>query len=168
MPDPAGPEVPASKARAPPAPEVSSGPPRVESAKIGFPARMVLMLLLTLLVAEFLLGMGTNLYYADLPSSEGAIFTGSGPQDYPALIAHIANGYVIGLLALLLVVVLYRRGAKQLTIFGVLGVVGVSVAGVGGSEFLESGGIAVYSLLMAIGFLWSFAMFFYIESKTRP
>jgi hypothetical protein len=135
---------------------------------IGFPGRMVVTTLLTLLAVEFLLGIGINLYTLTLPSSYGAIFSGNGPQSYPLLVAHVVLGYLLGLLGLILTALLFRKGSRfQLTLSG-LGLIGIIIAGVAGEQFVVGGGAPAWSFLMAAAFLWSFVMFFYLESKSRP
>ncbi len=143
-------------------------PGRSSGPGIGFPTRMVLMAILTLLAIQFLLGMVANLYTPVLPPSYAGLFAGSGPGSYPLIVVHVVVAYLLTLLAVLLIVLLRKRGTRLQAALSLLGLFGILVAGIGGYQFLNSGGKPIWSFVMASAFLWTFSMYFYLESKSRP
>lgn len=125
------------------------------------------MVLLLFLLVEFGLGLGVNLAYSTIPSSVSAFLMGSGPSQYPIAVAHIAIGYLLGLLAIILTLLLWRKGTGMGVTLSLLGLVGIFGAGAAGDEFVVTGNNA-FSLLMLIAFVFSMAMFMQVERKTRP
>jgi hypothetical protein len=117
---------------------------------------------LTLLVIQFLLGMGTNLFVMIPTHHSGA---GAGPflsgivasllwsfsSGLPVLIAHVVLGIVLLLSAIDLVVhaVRSRRAAAIWLTAG--GLVGIVMAAINGASFLKYG-LDVNSMLMSAGF----------------
>lgn len=124
------------------------------------------MALLTLLLLELLLGLGTNVAYASLPGSSSGIF--SQASSYPLAVAHIGVGYLLGVLALLLTILVALKGERSQLAPSLLGLIGIGVAGGAGMQFVTSGGVDAWSDVMAVAWLFSMAMFVLLERSTRP
>ncbi|RIV29235.1 hypothetical protein D2Q93_01300 [Alicyclobacillaceae bacterium I2511] len=117
---------------------------------------------LILLVLQFLLGMVVNLWVV-IP----AIHPGAHPANYFAGLAqgivwalvygnaflqlHIAVGIVLWLLSLLLIAWAILIRARVLILAAILAWMGLTSAAFNGGSFLNEGGMAFNSLLMAVG-----------------
>jgi hypothetical protein len=126
--------------------------------------RVIDMILLILLAAQFLIGMLVNLFVQVPTAHPGAnasnYFVGVA-QDVAwalfntqwELLIHVVVGLLLFILSIVLLVlaIISRRG-KWITI-SILGLIGIMGAGFNGASFMNYGGLNISSLLMSIGFL---------------
>jgi hypothetical protein len=100
------------------------------------------------LVAEYLLGLWTNLYG---PS----VFTRS--TSYPALAAHYGVGYALGALALIVVVLAAMSHRRRALVPAVVLLAGVALAGLFGAAYVRSSPNATIDSF-AMGFMFLVAL----------
>jgi hypothetical protein len=111
--------------------------------------RLVAPLALVALLAQGILGFVTNYY------GPAAGFTPD--TSFPALSAHYALGYILGILGLLAMVFAAMSRQLRLLVFAIVLFVGVVVAGISGSAFVDNTpNPQNFSLVMAFMFVVAF------------
>jgi hypothetical protein len=121
--------------------------------------RIILVLEVLLLFIQFWLGMYVNLF-VNLPLHNAQDFSSYvGGQD---VIAHIAVGIVILLLAGLILSYGSRLRKLQVTLLAVFGVIFVILAPLTGATFLFQDQDNVLSMAMAINFLLAYTVYLVI------
>jgi hypothetical protein len=127
--------------------------------------RITLLAVITLLIAQFVKGMGINLF-AIFPSGRSGV---SAEQELvkgvlqtgPGLVIHVVVGLVILAMSVVAVYFSPRAGGGAVVRMVVLGLVSVLLALVGGVAFVLSGfQNNAYSLLMALGFIFAISSYF--------
>lgn len=120
------------------------------------------IVIICLLVVQYLLGMISNLF-VDFPTPLASVnpldnlFT-SGP--YPVLI-HLLNGLALGILSIIAIIVSVITRSRRLIILSSCGLGATLFAGEAGIEFVLGWyTVDVFSFLMSIGFILSFAAYF--------
>ena len=112
----------------------------------------LLALDLGLVSLQYGLGMYVNLY-VQIPSGVGMSGLMMGIGGLPALVWHMMNGWLLGLVTLVVAVVSLTTRDHRLMLTSWTGLVSVAAAGTGGMLFIISGGQNGYSYLMALGAL---------------
>ena len=131
--------------------------------------RVGVMILLTLLAAQFVLGVFTNLYISLPTSSRRGVFamgsmmsaTGGG---LPLFMLHMMLGPLLVIVGIGTLVLATGSGKRLDLILIAAGLFGTLLAGYGGLSFLMGGGSNAASLLMAVGFLAAFSAYFAVLS----
>lgn len=126
-------------------------------------ARLLVVVLLCLLAAQFMLGMTANLYARipqTLPGVRGNFDTRVGGAARWALLhgppeikLHVAVGLAIGICAITLAILAVRARKLSSAFFALLGLAATASAGIFGAAFLAYRQDDTYSLLMSAGFL---------------
>ena len=138
--------------------------------------RTIAAITLLLLAIQFLIGMLVNLYVVVPSDHPGAgapeYFTGVAQAvawalvNAPlALLLHASVGLLLFLASLLLIGLAIASRSRAWIVTSLLGLLGIMGAGFNGASFMNYGGLALSSLLMAIGFLLaaiSYAIGFYV------
>jgi hypothetical protein len=109
---------------------------RITSASLG---------LVILLVIQYVLGLGNNLY-GTAPTATKDITEFSSPL----LAVHVINGTVLIVAAIWLVVVAVRARVRLAVTTSGIGLLSVLAAFYGGEEFIHKGGASGYSMLMGV------------------
>ncbi len=136
--------------------------------------RIGLVIIQTLLVIQFIVGMYLN-FYANLPDSHPGIH-GSYAPSIPwaiaghagvALAIHVVNWILltIGSIALVIRSILSHR--KALIVGNSLGLLFILMAGSGGLTFLNRGGQDKESFIMALGFILAIVSYSVTFYKTK-
>jgi hypothetical protein len=141
-------------------------------------ARLLVLALLSLLAAQFLVGMTANLYAPiprDLPGVRGNFDSRLGSAARWALLhgppeikLHVVAGLAIGGCAIILAGAAIRSRNRLFALFAVLGLITAALAGIFGAAFLAYHQDDVYSLLMAAGFLGALFTYWTILYRFRP
>jgi hypothetical protein len=137
--------------------------PRWPTTALRYLAPIVLLLL----VAQYLLGLWTNLY------APPAGFTSNSSS--PSLDWHFNIGFILGLISILSIVLALLARQVPLVVFAILLFVGVFVAGQAGGSFMStSPNPASDSFLMGAMFLLAFVSALglsarsWMQAPTRP
>jgi len=127
------------------------------------PFRVLAVVLVALLAAQFLVGMITNLYAAIPPvipglrgnfdNRLGAAARWALLRGPPELKVHVAAGLAIGVCAIALAILALRAGRRPWLVLTLLGLLTSALAGLAGAAFLAYHQDDLYSLLMSAGFL---------------
>lgn len=122
------------------------------------------VLVLSDLAIQYLLGMYVNLFVA-LPTSwsRSTMMGMMGGGGSGVLMVHMMNGYLLGLLGVigLLLAAMSRR--VDLVSWSTLGLMGIAFAGLSGLAFMFTGfTVNAWSFLMAAGSLLSFGSYFVV------
>lgn len=127
---------------------MADAPPWVRGALLG-----ATVLLLVLLFVEYVLGLWTNVDGVGLDS--GGMFTSSSSGS--TLSAHLAVGYLLGLVALLAVIFAALTREVRFIAQAVFALIWIGVAGVAGRAFIDSSPNApIDSFAMGVAFLLAF------------
>ncbi len=113
------------------------------------------VLLLVDLAIQYLLGMYVNLFVA-LPASWSwpAMMGMMAAAGVGALMLHMMNGYLLGLLAVVSLPLAVMSRRADLVVWSTAGLLGIVLAGVSGLEFMFTGfTVNAWSFLMASGAL---------------
>ncbi|MHB1909372.1 MAG: hypothetical protein ACYCQJ_10960 [Nitrososphaerales archaeon] len=130
------------------------------------PLKPVLGLILLDLAIQFVLGMYLNLFgiFPSQISSGGmmsAMMGGSMPT-MSALMVHMLNGYVLGVLSLVVLGFSVYTKKMRLIVISIVGIAFISLAGISGLAFMFSAfSDNLLSFTMALGFIGGFAAYFF-------
>jgi len=124
--------------------------------------RIISIGIIVLLISQYLLGMWTNLFVvfpSEVPSVNplDSVFT-NGPY---LLLSHIVNGIGLGVMSICAVIISLISRNKRLVVLSISGFASILLAGESGIEFVLGWyNDNLYSFLMSLGFIASFAIFF--------
>jgi hypothetical protein len=154
-------------------PRAIEGGPVVLAAGGGGPVywvRVWSVLLLVDLSIQYLVGMYVNLFVV-LPASWSwpammGMMAGSGSG---ALMLHMMNGYLLGLLAIVSLPLAMMSRRADLMIWSTAGFLGVALAGISGLEFMFTGfSVNAWSFLIASGALLSLVSYLVVAIVSGP
>jgi hypothetical protein len=125
--------------------------------------------MVALLLAQFLLGIATNLYVTvpiNHPGTKGAYFAGIGKGigwaigSGPVLLAvHAALGSALVLLAITVIVLAVRSRERRWISCGLIGLIAIIAAWFNGVSFINVGQHNVNSMIMSAGFAVAIASY---------
>ncbi|OWP57443.1 MAG: hypothetical protein B2I17_00585 [Thermoplasmatales archaeon B_DKE] len=119
---------------------------------------MLVMLQFTLLLIEFIIGMVVNLYTTIPQPVRGSFFMSSGGV---AVIAHIGMGALISFISVMLLFLALMQGNRTNVVFTASAFIFIVAAAFSGLAFLFAGQDPVFSLLMAVFFIFGFSMYLF-------
>ncbi|MHB8566140.1 MAG: hypothetical protein ACYC7D_10935 [Nitrososphaerales archaeon] len=140
--------------------------------------RLTLSITLAVLFLQFLMGMWLNLF-ASFPTSAslssgmmGMISTSMSSMmsgGMSLLMLHMLSGYLLGILALIVLAVSIYSKKTMFVALSILGLGSIALAGISGLSFMFSGfQDNLVSYLMSLGFISAFMIYFielYISAK---
>jgi len=119
---------------------------------------MLIMIQFLLLIIEFIIGMAVNLYISIPEPIKGPFFMSS---DATPLLVHIVLGALVAILGVLIFFVALMRGSRRDIIFTAFAFIFVVTAAISGLLFLFDGQNPVFSLLMAVFFIFAFSAYLF-------
>ncbi|NNN17888.1 MAG: hypothetical protein HKL79_05965 [Thermoplasmata archaeon] len=128
--------------------------------------RLFVMLLLTGLFAEFVIGVGVSVWGPNIPASVSTLF-GPGAGSYGWLSVHAVLAVLLVLLGLALVALVGRLHRSRLTFEAVGGFLFLLLAALSGDGFIASSGNALYALFMGIFFLIGWSVYVRLAMQLR-
>lgn len=123
--------------------------------------------MVVLLVAQYILGMATNLF-VQFPENATTAQNWEFAWSQPVLVAHMILGILLLLSAIALAIHAYMRKNKVWIKASLVGLIALFVTGFAGSSFVDSQNDA-YSFAMALGYvvaILSYIIGLYLNKKT--
>ena len=128
--------------------------------------RLFVMVLLTGLFAEFVIGVDVSVWGPNIPSAVSTLF-GPGAGSYGWLSVHAVLAVLLVLLGMALVATVGRLHRRRLTFGAVGGLLSVLLSALSGYGYIASSGNALYAVFMAIFFLIGWSAYARLATQLR-